>query len=262
MYNIIKIYGGVFLKDKLTGGKLYCLISILIIFVTYIVQKVLNIYLEHTNSVVITEAILFSLLTLFVYLLLLKSKEPFYGILTAIFGIRMMPPDIPYLNMLSPEAGIVYYLVQKFAFVIFAFAIVRLYEEQKKPRMIKPIPILCTILIVPFFNEISERIVSFIVPLSNGNMLYSYFAQFAIYTIAMIALLFVATRCSKLSSKLIADFEIIALLLNAGRKLCAVMIMLSNGDHVSRSYYCWILIYLFFGAAFYALRKRRKTSAV
>lgn len=250
------------MKDKLAGGKLYCLISVFIIFITYIVQKVLNIYLEHTSSVVITEAIIFSALTLLVYLLLSKSKEPFYGILTAIFGIRMMPPDIPYLSALSPGAGMVYYLVQKFAFVIFAFAIVRLYEEQKRPRMIKPIPILCTILIVPFFNEISEKVVSFITPFSHGNMIYSYFAQFAIYTVAMIALLFVATRCSKLSAKLIADFQMIALLLNAGRKLCAVLIMFSNDDHVSLSYYCWIAIYLFFIAAFYALRKRRKTSAV
>lgn len=250
------------MKEKQIGGKVCCLVSVAIIFGVYIVQKILYICLEHTDRLVIAEAIVFSLLTLVVYLLLSKSKEPFYGILTAIFGIRMMPPDISQIETLSPQAGIVYYLVQKFAFVIFAFAIVRLYEEQKRPRMIKPIPILCTILIVPFFNEISAKVVSFITPLSHGNMIYSYFTQFAFYAVSMIALLFVGTRCSKISARLIADFQIIALLLNTGRRICAIIIMLCRGDHVSLSYYCWIAIYLFFIAAFLYLRKRRKTSTV
>lgn len=250
------------MKEKMTTGKICCFISVAMIFGAYIVQKVLNICLEHTRELAIIEAIVFSALTLVVYILVSRSKEPFYGILTAVFGIRMMPPEISFIELAGAEVDLVYYLVQKFAFVIFAFAIVSLYQEQKRPRMIKPIPILALILVVPFFNEISAKVSDFILAQTNGNMLLSYFSQFTFYTVSLIALLFIGTRCSKVSARLIADFQIGALLLNAGRRLCAIIIISSYGAHISLSYYCWLAIYAFFILAFYVLRKRRKTAIV
>lgn len=249
------------MKEKITKGKLYCLISAGIIFGAYIAQRILNMTLEPTKTGVLVQAIVFSTLTAVVYFLVAKSDEPFYGILAAIFGIRMLPPNITGLGEFSPQAELLYYFVQKASFVIFAFAIVKLYELQKRPRMIKPIPILCTILIVPFFNEISVTVNNFIME-QSGNMLYSYFASFAIYSAAMICLLFVGTRCSKVSAALICDFQLVALLLNAGRKICAIIIHLANSAHISRSYYCWVVIYGFFFIAFYVLRKHRKTAIV
>lgn len=244
------------MAEKMSKGKIYCLISAVLIFGIYILQKVLNIAVEPTRSIVILQAFAFSLVTAAVYFLISKSGEPFYGILMAIFGIRMLPPNISALSDFSQGADLVYYFVQKFAFVIFAAAIVKLYEQQEKPRLIKPIPIICTIIVVPFFNEISGTLHSFLLK-QTGSMLYAYFTDFAVYTAAMLALLWVAVRCSRVSARLVCDFQIVALLLNLGRRLCTISYFLIIGEHISKSYYCWILIYCFFIGAFFFLRKRR-----
>lgn len=247
---------GVFMAEKMSKGKIYCLVSAVLIFGIYILQKVLNIAVVPSRSIVILQAFAFSLVTAIVYFLLSKSGEPFYGILMAIFGIRMLPPDIYNLADFSQGANLLYYFVQKFAFVIFAAAIVKLYEQQEKPRMIKPIPIICTIIVVPFFNEISSTLHSFLLT-QTGSMLYAYFSDFAVYAAAMIALLYVAVRCSRKSARLVCDFQIVALLLNFGRRACTIIYLFAIGEHISKSYYCWLLIYSFFIVVFYILRKRR-----
>ncbi len=242
--------------EKISKGKIYCLVSAVLIFGIYILQKVINIAVEPTRSIVLLQAFVFSLVTAIVYYLLSKSGEIFYGILMAMFGIRMLPPDIQALADFSQGANLLYYFVQKFAFVIFVAVIVKLYEQQEKPRMIKPLPIICAIIVVPFVDEISNTLRSFLLS-QTGNMLYAYLSDFAVYAIAMIFLLYVAVRCGDVSSRLVCNFQIVALLLNLGRRACAVIYFLINGAHISKSYYCWILIYCFFIGAFYILRKRR-----
>lgn len=245
------------MAEKMSKGKIYCLVSAVLIFGIYILQKVLNIAVEPTREIVLVQAIVFSLVTAVVYFLISKSGEPFYGILMAAFGIRMLPPDISAMADFSQGANLLYYFVQKVAFVIFIAAIVKLYEQQEKPRQLKPIPIISIILVVPFFNEISNTLHSFLLS-QTRSMLYAYFSDFAVYTVAMLALLFVAVRCSKVSARLVCDFQIVALILNLGRRLCTIIYFLTIGEHISKSYCCWILIYCFFIGAFYVLRKRRK----
>ena len=246
------------MKEKMTQGKIYCLISAVLIFGSYIVQRALKLVLVQNRSTVIIEAFVFSLLTAVVYFLVSKSREPFYGILMAIFGIRMLPPEISTLAEFSAEADLVYFIVKKFAVVIFAITIIKLYEQQEKPRQIKPIPIICAIIVVPFFNEIQSVVFNYLAGVSNGNLIYAYFSSFIIYSVAMLSLLFVATRCNSQGARLICDFQMLALLLNLGRRACAVIINLASSNHVSKSYYCWMLIYAFFFVAFCYLRNRRK----
>lgn len=248
------------MKEKLSRGKIYCIISTVIIFGSYIAQRVINLAVEQTRSTVIIEAFVFSLLTAVVYFFVSKSNEPFYGILTATFGIRMLPPEISALSYFSPEADLVYFIVEKFAFAIFIISIIKLFEQQEKPRQLKPIPIICTIIVVPFFNEIQTTVYNYLESVSNGNLIYAYFSTFAVYSLAMITLLFVAVRCNKQGAQFICDFQIVALILNFGRRVCAVVINLINGTHLSRSYYCWLVIYIFFLAAFCYIKKRRSIS--
>ncbi len=245
------------MREKMSVGKIYCLISVAIIFGSYIIQRILNICLDITREFAIIEAIVFSLATVIVFFLVTKSKETFYGILTAIFGLRMMPPIINNFENLSPEANIVYFLVKKFSIIIFAAAVLWLYEQQEKPKELKAFPILCTVFVVPFFTDIQEEISIYINSIANGNMIYSYFSAFIFYSLSMIILLFVAARSNKLSAKLIVDFQLTALLLNFGRRVCAIVINLAQGNHISRSYYCWIAIYVFFFIAFYVLKKKK-----
>jgi hypothetical protein len=169
----------------------------------------------------------------------------------------MLPPEITQLKSLSPQANLVYFLVQKFAVIIFALAVLYLYRQQPKPREIRALPIICTIVLVPFFNDIINDISGYISPIVNGNLLYTYFAGFILYTVAMIIMLLVATRTNSTSAKLIADFQITALLINASRRVCAIIITSLQDAHISRSYYCWILIDIFFIIAFAVLRKKK-----
>lgn len=249
------------MRKKMTKGKIYCLTAVAIILGSYIIQKILHIVFDITREFAIIEAIVFTVATVIVFFLVTKSKETFYGILTAIFGFRMMPPDISNLAKLSPEANIVYFIVQKFSLLIFALAILWLYEQQEKPKQLKALPILCTMVVVPFFMDTQSEIAVYINSIANGNLIYSYFTGFIFYSLSMIILLFVATRTNVTGAKLIIDFQFVALLLNFGRRVCAVAINLAQGNHISRSYYCWIAIYIFFFIAFYVLRKKKTSKA-
>lgn len=242
---------------KLSKSKIYCLISVAIIFGSYIIQKFLHVYFDITRNFALVEAIVFSALTFVVIFILSKSKETFYSILTAIFGFRMMPPIIKQLGALAPEANIVYILVQKFALIIFALAIYKFYKEQVKPRPINAFPILCTMTVVPFFTEIQDQLTPYIAKATEGNMLYIYFSGFALYTIALIILLFVAVRSNPISARIVIDYELVALLLNICRRGAVVVILLSQNQHVSKSYYCWMAISAFFFVIFAVLRKKK-----
>ncbi len=250
------------MDKKSYNGRVNCLISAAIIFGIYILQKLIHIVAQPSKQLVVAEALVFTALLAVVYFLVMKSNEPFYGILTAIFGIRMMPPDIAMIKELSPEADMLYFLVKKAAIVIFLLAIVRLYEQQKKPRLIKPIPIICTIAVVPFVSEIQSTLGAFLAD-KTGTMLYSYFSDFALYSAAMIVLLFVASRTSKQGAQLICDFQLVALVLNLGRRIAAIIInTFIYHNHISRSYYCWIVIYIFFFGAFMYLKNKRKAAVL
>lgn len=245
------------LKEKMSRGKIYCLISAVIIFGAYVSQRVLNIVTEPSRTSVLIQAMVFTLLTAIVYFLISQSNEPFYGILTALFGIRLLPVDIPQLEQFSAGADIVYFLVSKVTFIIFAIAIIRLYRLQNKGNSLTSLPIICAIVIVPFFNEINTVVASYVASISNGNMLYSYFIGFAVYSASLLCLLFVALRSNNMGARLICDFQLVALLLGAGRRACAIIINTVQGNHISRSYYCYIAIYVVFFIAFFILRKKR-----
>lgn len=242
---------------KLSKDKLYCLISVSIIFSSYIIQRLLHIFCDITREFAIAEAMIFSILTAVVYFLVTKSKEPFYGILTAIFGFRMMPPEIIELTEFSESAGLVYFIVQKFSIIIFAVAIIKLYNLQQKPRQIRPFPIILTIVSVPFcvevYTQISERLYNI-----TENMLYSYFSSYIVYSITMIVLLYCAVKINFQSAKLIMDYELVALALNIGRRICTVVIQFTQGEHISKNYFCWIAIYSFFFLAFLFIRKKKR----
>lgn len=245
------------MNAKLSKGKIYCIISAVFIFGFYILERVIDICFGVTKNIAVTQAIVYTLATVIIYFLVSKSEETFYGLLTAIFGFRMMPTKINGLSQVSEEAGLVYFIVQKFSLIIFAILIIKLYRLQKAPREIKPIPILVTIVAVPFSIEVYTYVSEALLNIT-GNMLYSYFACFAIYSLTLIVLLCMAVMTDYHSSRLVADYEIVALSLNLGRRICTVIILASKGVHISKSYYCWIAIYAFFMAAFLFVRFVRR----
>lgn len=201
------------------------------------------------------EALVFTALTFVVYLLIAKSKEAYYGILMAMFGIRMLPIDIFNLGDFSKITNLAYFLVDRVSVIVFLLIIIMLYRSQKKPAEIKAIPIIAIITIVPFFNEIQSTVFEYLVSISNGNLMMAFMSEYIVYSVAMIALLFVATRSNKTGIRMICDFQLLALTLNIGKRTVAVAINLFKNQHISGSYYGWILVYIVFFLMFYFFRK-------
>lgn len=248
----------IILKGKLSTGNTYCLISAFIIFVSYIGERFVNIFIQHSRGLALGEAFFFSLMTFAVYMLLVNSQEPFYGILIAAFGFRMMPPNIlGLINSESMAAGVVYYIVEKMAMIIFAFAILRLYKLQDPDDYISPLSIIAILVLMPFANDVTSVISNYLLAFT-GKMYASYFASFAIFTAVQLVLLFLASQTTNKGARFICNFQIVALLLNFARKITAVIIMTARAQHVSKSYYVWIVIYAFFDVVFILMSKKRK----
>lgn len=245
------------MKEKIDRGKLYCMASAIIIIGCYAVQKLTAASFSVNRNFAIIEAMIFSIFVAVVYFLVTKSKEPFYGILISILGFKMMPPDIFALKSLSPEADIVYYIVAKAAVVIFAFAIIKLFREQKYEQKIKVLPILFLITAVPFTNEIAAVLGEFVNGYAKGNRVYEYFICFAFYSLTMFVTLLYASKSNKINAELLCDYTIVALFVNLARRISVIIIYSVQGLHISKSYFCWSAIYIFFIAAFSVLRYKK-----
>ncbi len=244
------------MKSKANRGRIYCILAAVIIFGIYILQKILNICVDITADIAVAEAAVFSLLTVVVFFLIFKSENSFYAILITTFGINMMPPAISGLDTLNPNAHIVYFLIQKFSIAVFALLLIILFKRQSADNAIGAVPLLAVLFIVPFTNDVQSQLSPFLAN-ATGTMLYSYFSGFILYAAALIALLSIAVNSNTQSAMLIIDYQLVALVLNAGRRICAVAVNLLQATHISRSYYCYILIYVFFFAAFLILKKKK-----
>ena len=250
------------MKDDLTKGRIFCIISAVIVFGSYVAERCINLVADPTKAGWIIEALIFSVLTLIMYIFMTNTNNTYYGLLVAAFGYRMMPPDIwASVNAVSRSAGVVYFVVQKMAIVIFVFVMIKLFRHQTKERFVELLPILSILFIVPFFNSLYPVISSYLKDFT-GTMLYSFFAGYALYAAAMLALLFIGNQASKYGGMYIADFQIVALLLNLGRKAAAIIINVVNGTHISRSYYGWIIVYAIFIVAFGLLKKKKSAELI
>ena len=64
--------------------------------------------------------------------------------------------------------------------------------------------------------------------------------------------------CDYSSFRFVACYEFIALTINILRKLGVVGVYAVKGTHISKSFYCWIAIYIFFIAVFAIALQRKK----
>lgn len=237
--------------------RIKCILSAIVIIGCYSIERLIAIFIPLSKTVCLIEAIIFSLAVAAVYFIVIKAEKAFYGLLPAILGFRMLPPDISSLGEYSQAGELIYYIVSKFAIVIFAFAIIRLYKKQNEEEKISVLSILSLVFVVPFTNEIGDTISGFLIAGSASGMLYSYFVRFACYCSALLIILFLATRSNKISTKLIADYTLVALCVNFARRAVVIAYNLINSNHISKSYFCWIAIYLVFFAAFYVIKKKK-----
>lgn len=234
-------------------GKLYCLISVLLIIGSYAYKG------QSSRTLVLCEAIVFTVVAAAVYFLAIKSNDVFFGILTAVLGFRMLPPEIPALADFSAAGELVYYIVGRFSIVLFAIVIIKLYTAQDEPRQIKPVPILLLLFGVPFTMEAAGKVSEFAYLHIASTMLYPYFISFTAYAAILLFTLWYASRSDHLNAMLITDYTIVALFVNMARRLAAIFVCAVHSEHISKSYFCWVAIYIFFIAMFSLLRRKKQS---
>lgn len=230
--------------NKIKGNKnkyLYIL-SIIILVFSYASVKLSGVFLNPDKRFSILLCVLYVVLIAAVLLICVKNKSPFFGLLSALMGYKMLPVSIPFLEQYSREADLLYYIAGRVSVVLFVALIVKFYSMQEKPRAIKPLPILAIMLCIPFFNEIIEKAGKFFTQ-TTGSMLSEYLIGFALYAFANIIILLIAYKSGYESMRFTAYFEFMALGINVLRKASAVVVLAAGGSHISKSIYCWIAVY-------------------
>lgn len=230
-------------KIKPNKSQIQCAIAIAIIVISYASERVISIVTEPDKTVSLILAMVYTVLLAAVFGLISRSKDYVSALLASLIGYKMMPPEIVELSRTTLDGAMLYYIVKKVAIVMFILLILKAYELQEKPRMIKPVPILAMMVVVPFCTVIAEKMGAYLL-VQIGTMIPYFFAQFIGYGIATLVILGIAYRNNYESMKFAAVFEYTALSINILRRLTVVIYNLANGMHVSKSYYVWIALYV------------------
>lgn len=246
---------------KLNRDKGLCLFSIVIIVASYAVERLIEIFFTPTKSFALALGAVLIVLTVIVFVILLKTNNPFFGLLTSLLGYKMMPPSVRMLTEKSLYGEEAYYLACKAAVILFVILIIRFYLMQNGTDKIKALPILAIMLVVPFFSEIGAQSLDFFLT-KTGSMLGYYIANFVCYTAASLIILGIAYKSNYESMRFTAYFEFVALGVNALKRIGAVIANVPQGIHISRSYYVWIAIYaVLIVCFFFAKQKKKKEQA-
>lgn len=213
--------------------------------------------LNGTDAIFVAMAM--TLLLGLVCFLIYKINSPSLGILSSLVGYKMIPPNIPSLSQADRSVELLYFLVGKAAVLIFIMLMIKHYTNQKKPYSVKILPIVFAMLAVPFFAEIAEGTYSFFIE-KTGSMLGYYFAQFGCYTLATLLILAVACKAGHGSLEVVGLFEYIALAVNILRRGALIIYYQLMNYHISKSYYCWIVIYALLAIVTFVLMKKAQKS--
>lgn len=244
-------------KIKENKDKYLYILSTIIVVLSYASEKLISIFANPGKQFSIILAIVYVVLIAVVFLICIKNKSPFFGLLSALIGYKMLPVNISFLSVYSKEADLLYYIAGRVCVVLFVALIIRFYSMQEKPRAIKPLPILAIMFCVPFFNEIIERAGKYFTE-TTGSMLSEYFIGFALYIAANLIILLTAYYSNAVSMEFTAWFEFFAMSINVLRKISAISVNAVNSNHISKSLYCWVVIYMLIMVIAYILNEKKK----
>lgn len=241
-------------KIKFTKNQIMALASLFISVAVYVIERAFKRFSPWSETAALVQAIIYVALCLAVYLLIVKSKEVYFGIISAILAVKLIPPDLVMLKRLNLDAYFVYYVFSKFAVILFIYAIYQLYKGQTK-KEIRPVPVFALLVTVPFISEIAT-VFSKYTFYKTGSMMLPYASQAGCYILAMVFLGVLALVIGGKNGTLIADFNIICFVINMARKTFSALVLTYGEMHVSKSYICWIIIYAALIVAFVLIRKR------
>ena len=245
------------INTKLGNDSTLDLIAILIIVIAYAAEKILELIVTPSHTLALVLAMVYTILLAVVTLILSKSENIFSGMMAALIGYKMMPVSINFLPEMSMDGNILYYIVCKVAVIIFLVLAFRLYNMQENPKSIKALPIIAIIYAVPFFNEIGATLMDYFLD-KTGSMLGGYLSQYACYTAASMIILALAFVSNYASMRFAAYFELTALGINILRNVGKISVKLHYGQHISKSLYGWIILYIVILICFFIAKSVKK----
>lgn len=241
-------------KTKFSENQLTALVSLFLITAVYVIERAFKRFSPWNETSALVQAIIYVALCLVVYLLIVKSKDVYFGTISALLAVKLIPPDLIMLERLNVDAYFVYYVFSKFAVILFIYAIYQLYKSQEK-KEIRPIPVFALLVAVPFSAEIA-KVFSKYTLYKTGSMMLPYASQAGCYILAMVFLGVLALVIGGKNGTLIADFNIICFVISMARKAFSALVLTYAGMHVSKSYICWVIIYAALIVSFVLIRKR------
>ncbi len=244
-------------KTKITKERIVSLIPLVLIFACYVIERAFKRFTSWSETSALIQAIIYTACCAAAYLLIIKSKDKYLGIISAIFAFKIMPPELNMLEHFSADAYLVYYAVRKAALILFAYAVYRLYKEQsKEENAVGLMPVLLLLTAIPFFNPIAASLSNYFYS-KTQSMLFVYAVQYACYIIPSVVLMVAALLSGGKGAALIADFSILGLAANLARKAFSATVMANAGMHVSKAFFFWIALYAVFIVCFALIKKKK-----
>lgn len=179
--------------SKLSKNKVLSLASIAVIVGSYAGVKLINIFAHPDGNVPLIMALTMTALLGLVCLILSKCESAFMGLLASIIGYKMMPVGIGSLSEVSPDASMLYFIVQKAGVLLFVLLIIKFYKMQNDTNKIKILPILAIMCAVSFSNSISSASYEYFIQ-KTGSMLGYYFTSFICYILAALVIWLVCVK--------------------------------------------------------------------
>lgn len=232
--------------------RIACTLTILLSTFCYIVSRIAG------SSQAMLQAILYTLATAVCIFLILSIKGTFETMLSALFSLKLLPPDLSSLESVNIHAFVFYKLASAFSLAVFVFILYKAYKKQEK-KEIGAVAVLALLVIIPFFTNTSGTVSSYLEAVTRTR-LWSYFSSVAFYFAGLLILLAIANNLKGKSATLICVYEVLALSINIARRTMAIIINAIHSTHISRSYYLWIAMMLFSAVLFliYAIKLKKE----
>lgn len=182
--------------------------------------------------------------------------RPFYSMMTSLIGFRMIPP-LDMLKEHSPNAYIAYFLASRLLMILFVIALITEYRKQTDKARVNPLQILSLIVIIPFFQNIIETVGEF-TQQTYDTMIPTYLVQFIFYLIGSLLILYIAyDSATNAGTHFVCNFELVSLGVNLVLRLITIIVLITGNQYVSKSHYCWAVIYAFLMMLFLIVKEDR-----
>lgn len=239
-----------------------CVFAIGLIMACFAGVRFVEIFAQPDKTLSLILAMVCTLALAVVYFIISKTSNAFYGLLASIIGYKMMPPAITTLINHTTDGAVLYYLVRKAAVVLFVLLIIKMYKMQKDEDKIKLIPIAAIMVVVPFCSEVGRVLGTHLTNQLGGSMVYYYFSCYAFYIIAVMVVLMTAYRSNYATLRFTCYFEFVALAINMLKKIALVVALAVKGQHISKNYFAWIIIFTALIAVFAIVKENRKKAEI